>query len=234
MIELTDNPHLGRFAGFPRDHLFSLIKGGSDFIDDYVKTQIDKYVKPDSICVDVGANLGYISIYLAKRCKHLYAVEPQPVVFLQLCCNLFLNECFNVTPLNLAATSCSCLLDFAPYQSGWVGTNDFTHYDRITSIGSISLKAHAQGSISGRRLDDVIKGPVNFIKIDAQGADIDVVLGARGLMEQYRPVIVFEYERDLSETNYGRTLSDLAPFLAQVGYRMETIHTDNYILLPNG
>ena len=98
MTEIITTKEGTRFIGFPNDHLFSEIKSGNSFTDGFLKGVIEKYVKPDSVCVDVGANLGYVSLYLAQRCKRVLAFEPQPVVFLQLCANLFLNQQFNVTP----------------------------------------------------------------------------------------------------------------------------------------
>lgn len=230
-IEITTNPHLGRFAGFPRDHLFSLIKQGRDFEDAFLKPVIEQYVTKDSVCVDVGANLGYVSVYLAKRAAKVIALEPQPVVYLQLCANLFLNECFNVTPIQCGAFSSSTSFGFASYQSGWVGASDFSDYSAIGSIGSISLQPGA-GQMRGERLDSLIKERVDFIKIDAQGADIDAILGAEGLVAAYRPVIVFEYEDDLSKTNYGRVLADLTPFLERHRYDIKSLHGDNYVCVP--
>jgi FkbM family methyltransferase len=234
MIELAKNPHLGTYAGFPNDYLFGLIKDGSPFIDDYVQREIDRYVTKDSLCADVGANLGYISVYLSRRARWVYSVEPQPVVYLQLCCNLFLNECYNVTPINMAATSRSTWVDFAEYQSGWVGTNKISNYDAIRSIGSISLKESPSGKMRGERLDVMINERVDFIKIDAQGADIDVILGAEDLIKKWRPVIVFEYEEELSRINYGRALADLDEFQAKHRYGKKTIHEHNYLLVPEG
>lgn len=233
MIEQITNPHLGTFAGFSQDHLFSLLKDGNPFVDGYVKEQIDRLVTKDSACVDVGANLGYISVYLSKRCRKLWAIEPQPTVYLQLCCNLFLNECFNVTPIHAGATSHHCSLDFARYQSGWVGTDNFSDYHQIRSIGSVSLKESQGGEIPGVPLDSLISEPVDFIKIDAQGADIDVILGAQRLMAAYRPHIVWEYERDLSSINYGRELErDLLPVLERHKYDIIEIYADNFLLSP--
>jgi FkbM family methyltransferase len=234
MIEVIRNSELGTFAGFPNDYLFGRIRGGEGFPDHYVKREIDRLVTKKSVCVDVGANLGYVSAYLSRRCRKVYSIEPQPIVFLQLCCNLFLNECFNVQPLNVGATSKRTRLDFARYQSGWVGTNSFSDYSAIPSIGSISLEQSESGGMIGERLDVLISERVDFIKIDAQGGDIDVILGAEELISRYRPVIVFEYEHDLSRTNYGRQMTDLDPFLERHGYLRRSIFDGNYILEPRG
>lgn len=230
MIELIQTDGI-YYAGFPQDHLFKLIKAGNGFVDDFLKDVIDRYVKPDSVCIDVGANLGYVSIYLSKRCKKVIALEPQPTVFMQLCANLFLNECLNVQPLQFGAHSKTCILGFADYQSGWVGTKDLNDYSKIGSIGSVSLHEDPDGAMAAFRLDSVIFEKVSFIKVDAQGADVDTVLGCELLMGS-RPVIAFEYEDDLSRANYNRTLADLNPFLEKHRYGMRTLHGGNYLLLP--
>lgn len=219
-----------RFIGYPNDHLFSLIKKGETFVDGYVKDAIDKYVKQDSVCIDVGANLGYVSLYMASRAKWVHCFEPQPVVFLQLCANLFLNQRLNVKPHNMGCHSKDSTLDFADYQSGWVGTNDFSDYSKIKSIGSISFQQKPNGTIPACRLDGVVEGRVDFIKIDAQGADIDVILGAERILREHHPIVIFEYEDDLSTNNYGRRLSDLDPLLADLGYKTTEVFNGNFLL----
>lgn len=229
-IEIITTRDGTRFAGYPNDHLFSLIKNGETFVDGYVKRAIDRYVNADSICVDVGANLGYVSIYLAARSKWVHSFEPQPVVFLQLCTNLFLNQCLNVKPYNMGCYSRETTLDFADYQSGWVGASDLSDYSKITSVGSVSFQPSVNGSVPAKPLDDVIAGKVDFIKIDAQGADIDVLFGAERILREHHPVVVWEYEEDLSKRNYGRSLDDLAHFLGELGYVSTEIYPGNYLL----
>lgn len=230
-IQITDNPHLGRFAGFSNDYLFGLIRDGSGFVDDFLVPVIERHVKPDSVCVDVGANLGYVSVYLSKRARKVYSLEPQPVVFLQLCGNLFLNECFNVEPLRYAALSHAGSIDFAPQQTGWVGTNDLSDYNKVKSIGSVALKPGA-GSMKGARLDSLITERIDFIKVDAEGGDIEAILGASALIEIYRPVIVFEYDEQSSSTNYGRTLNDLSSLIKTNRYQLTEIAPGNYLMTP--
>jgi FkbM family methyltransferase len=230
MVEQIKTADGTTFVGYSNDYLFSLIKGGNTFVDTYVKDAIDKYVTPDSVCVDVGANLGYVSLYLAARCKRVYSFEPQPVVFLQLCANLFLNQRLNVTPYNMGLHSHTTFLDFANYQSGWVGTSDYSDYNNIRSIGSISLTDTPHGTIPANRLDQMINTKVDFIKIDAQGADIDVLIGAQDLVAAYHPIIIFEYEDDLSRVNYGRNMEDVYSFVSKNGYNMTEVYPGNYLL----
>ena len=220
------------FVGFPNDYLFKTIKGGNSFPDSFIRDIIDKYVNKNSICIDIGANLGYISIYLSKKCKKVYSIEPQHIVYLQLCANLFINECFNVYPLELAAYSSNKMFDFATYQSGWVGTNNFNDYNNIGSIAAISLSQKDNGLIKGVRMDDIINEKVDFIKVDAQGGDIDAIFGCEELIHNYRPIIVFEYEHDMSTQNYHKQLSDLDEFIKIYQYNKRRLVGENYILDP--
>jgi FkbM family methyltransferase len=52
----------------------------------------------------VGAHIGTIAIPLARRCKALWAIEPNPNAFELLNYNIALNRAANVTPLNFAAS----------------------------------------------------------------------------------------------------------------------------------
>lgn len=239
MIDIITTKEGTRYAGFPQDHLFGLIKGGNTFPDTFLLESIARYVKPDSVCIDVGANLGYVTLYLAARCKRVLALEPQHAVFLQLCANLFLNEAWNVTPYHLAAHSKDCFVDLAPYQSGWVGVkagDNIRDPNKVGSLGSVSFTetaANTDGAVCAVRLDDYIGDePVTLIKVDAQGADVDVVLGCARLMVNQRPVIVFEYEDDLSQRNYSTKLSDLDPLLERTRYIKRCLFGGNYILEP--
>jgi FkbM family methyltransferase len=230
MIDVIKTPDGTVFAGYPNDHLFSEISNGHVFVDWYVKDAIDRYVKPDSICVDVGANLGYVSLYMAQRSHFVYAFEPQFVVYLQLCANIFLNQRFNIKPHHMGLYSKETMLDFGDYQDGWVGTKDFSDYTKIKSIGSISFQPKISGSVQAKRLDDVIHSRVDFIKIDAQGADIDVLYGAKETLRKYHPIVIFEYESDFSTKNYGRTLDDVKPLVNELGYKMVEVFTGNFLL----
>ena len=39
------------------------------------------FVTPDSVVIDVGANIGAITVPLAKKAKRTYAFEPQPIIY---------------------------------------------------------------------------------------------------------------------------------------------------------
>lgn len=59
---------------------------------------LDRYLTPDSSFVDIGAWVGPLTLYAAKKCRWVYAIEPDPDARQRLGTNLLLNKIKNVTP----------------------------------------------------------------------------------------------------------------------------------------
>jgi FkbM family methyltransferase len=100
---------------------------------------------------------------------------------------------------------------------------------RKSGYSSLGKAANAEGlqeiTVSMRRLDDLIFADnVDVIKIDVEGAELGVLLGSKKLIQDSRPVIMFESGPDINELGY--TKSALWEFLTDVGY---TIHVPNRV-----
>ena len=74
-------------------------------IDTYGRYQLeelklfDKYIQKGDIAIDVGANIGTHTLWLANKVGaegFVYAFEPQRLLFQTLCANLALNSIQNV------------------------------------------------------------------------------------------------------------------------------------------
>lgn len=225
-ITLIQNS-FGNFLVFDQDYATKAIKDNK-FLDFSLKEQIDIYVKKDSICIDIGANLGFISVYMAKKCKKVYSIEPQNVVFKQLCGNLFINECFNVVPLKIAGAIKRSNFSIADKnkQEILVFHKD---YNNIDNIGGISLEEKIDGDIIGDRIENYIdnKDRIDFIKCDAQGGDYDALKGLENIIVRDKPIIVFEYEKSLSEKCYGRKWLDYVEFFNHLNYKILFLEDGN-------
>jgi hypothetical protein len=97
-------------------------------------------------------------------------------------------------------------------------------------LGATRFVPDPQGSIPLAPLDALVVGPVDFIKIDAEGMEMAVLAGAASLIARYRPHLFVE------------TLDETIPeFLAWVdsnSYRIEKLFPDkthcNYFVAPAG
>ena len=79
-------------------------------------------------------------------------------------------------------------------------------------------------------LDDLIEGPVDFIKIDVEAMELDVLMGARTIVDRDRPIIFIEVRDD--------NIPQFLKLIETLGYRIDRIFPDqsyaNYFISPLG
>jgi FkbM family methyltransferase len=181
------------------------------------------YLRPDMTFVDVGANLGEVTLLAAKRLKkgRVLAFEPVPLIFSQLSRNIALNNWLHIALFNIG------LFD----QTGSLPmyrTKD-THFGTINE-GQSSLFStgndREEVTIPLRRFDEVAceygLEHLDVIKIDVEGAEIMVLRGAEASIKKFGPVIIIE----MSEANIrraGYALSDLIGYLKYLDYDIQPL-----------
>ena len=147
---------------------------------------IDQVVQRDDICIDVGANTGAISLALCQKVEtngRVLSLEPGPPFFERMKKNIALNPSlkkqwsgFNLGLSDKAGTLNWLEDDLFPGNAGLL-EKDGTPVPVIT-------------------LDELItkeKLPrVDFIKIDVEGMELEVLKGATETLKQHRPLIAFE------------------------------------------
>lgn len=174
----------------------------------------------DSTVIDIGAYVGLNAVYLASRCRMIYAVEP--VWWRELQGNLNANGVTNVSVIKVAAYD-------KPVKIGG------THVD--DNRGAVALGPGTRPHYLAGPLDAQIcpAYPVSLIKSDAQGCDLRALKGLRGIISKYRPKIIFEYERQLAWA-HGDDWFDHEAFIKEINYTMEESKSNpcNYICLPRG
>lgn len=219
-IAMTESPY-GRFLTCPWETVSQGILSGA-FWDEFLKPYFDKYSDPEGVAVDIGANLGFHSVYLSKCNRKVYAFEMQKWVYWMLCGNLALNFCYNVEPICAAAFAHDGRVSIATeeqVQFHFPQRPDGQVDHRITQYFSSVAVQDAPGDISACTVDSVVgdDGPVRIIKTDAQGSDLRALMGCRAIIERWRPVILFEYE-NCSATVFGDTLENYYEYLRPFGY----------------
>lgn len=170
----------------------------------------------DGVFVDVGAHIGKYTIMMARRLGsrgRVIAFEPDYDNYRVLEKNVSLNQLENVIPLNKSLWREKGKLKlYYP--------ND-KHTDMRTVAWHVNWKHHI---VEADTLDNVLKElgieSVDLIKIDVEGAEIEVLEGAKETLKQ-SPKIVFE-------SLDNEKMSKMQDILGSYGYRIERTAVDTY------
>jgi FkbM family methyltransferase len=203
----------------PRSHLFRRVAGHGIY-EPEMAALIRRYVHPDRDVVDVGANIGFVTIAAAKRLSsgRVLAAEPTPAAFGRLVRNVERN---GVTDRVLLA---QCLLGdrqtemtlhVIPGQEEYSSLQPLVH-------PNANAEASVEQTLPMQRLDDLVArhglDPA-FLKIDVEGAEALVLAGARTMLERSRPVIVAEFSLPLL-ARFGAEPRAILQSLEALGYEV--------------
>jgi FkbM family methyltransferase len=174
--------------------------------------KVSMLVEKGDVCIDVGANFGWYTTLLRKLCGStgaVHAFEPVPPIYDELVDNYrLMGSPANVFLHNLA-------LGDAP---GEIEVNLFTGL----STGHASMSDRGRDDATPFKceivtLDSYLSdrgiGPVSFVKVDIEGAEILFLKGAGSLFQQDVPPIIL-MEMALEQTgNFGYKPDDLIRFI---------------------
>jgi FkbM family methyltransferase len=185
--------------------------------------------------IDMGANLGYHTLTLAKLVGNegrVFAFEPQRITFQQLNCNVILNRLGNVYTFNAALGESESFahIELADYYKVVEGSF-------ATNIGNTSINLTGDGDkIPVMTVDSLNLPRLNFIKIDIQGSELSALMGAKNTIMKYKPVMIVEIEGHQLE-KFKTTPKMLIKFIKKMGYRMFKIKNEypvDHLCLPDG
>lgn len=192
-----------------RDHWGSTLEAASFAIYEAV-------IRPGETAVDCGVNLGLHSYAMARLCGpkgRLYGFEPVPDLLKKAQAQ---NAAFsNITWINKAALDAPgrATFHYFPVEHGWSGLRPKTNVS-----GARELKVELT------TLDAEVAGRVALMKLDIEGAEFPALRGARRIMTESAPVIVFENGRATSAADYGYTQDDFFGLFEELDYNLYTIN----------
>ncbi len=166
--------------------------------------------------IDIGAHTGLYTLAAAKSNQEnfIISIEPYYLNLARLITNLRLNNITKNINLNLAAAS------------NYNGVSKFkinTDFSYLSKGGTISAEGDNIKVIKIDSLDlDKSKINVRGIKIDTEGEDFNVLLGAQKLIEKFRPKIIVEV-RDSNK-------HEIQNFFKDLNYTLHDISDTNTIL----
>lgn len=179
-----------------------------------------------STVIDIGAHDGRHTIPLAKKISAtglIYAFEPIPLIRNRLNNKLYAFGGLNnvvVLPFALASERAVSDFTFIPNLPEESGLKQRHTYNAVPS----EFKKIQVGVF---RLDDLIpeSSKVDFIKIDVEGGELDVLIGARKLLKFSNPIVAFECGAS-SFLGYHTTPEKIFNFFSGLDYQVFSITGD--------
>tara|TARA_B110000008_G_scaffold275830_1_gene314015 strand:- start:442 stop:1272 length:831 start_codon:yes stop_codon:yes gene_type:complete len=162
---------------------------------------LDNIKNLDGVCIDLGANIGVWSVPMGKCFKQVNCVEPHPKFREKLKKNFSLNGINNSEIYSYAIGSNS--------KDGILYSPPDSMRNKSASILELNDELTDHIDIKLRPLDEIFSHlkRLDFIKIDCDGSDGDIILSGKELILKYKPLILFE---DLGGYHSGMGSIDLA------------------------
>ena len=143
-------------------------------------------INKGDIVLDIGANIGYDTVLFADKVGNegkVIAIEPDPINFEILKKNIKENKLKDVVAVQAAVGSENKKMEI---------------YESKENYGDHRMWGNGPSvSVFCRKLDDLLKEldyqKIDFIKIDVQGFEAEVIEGGKEMIEKNKPIIFFEY-----------------------------------------
>ena len=225
-----------------------LLKG--ELFEKYTIIAICSFLKSDGVFVDIGANLGAITIPVSRHLTEgkIYSFEPQTKIYDILSKNIALNSATNVTPIKKAVghTETTVSLNSEVKEENGSLTRES---DKEFNYGGVQILVPRSDVLRSDiprsdvlrsednktqmiTLDSLDLKKVDVIKCDIEGAEPLAFYGARETITKFKPVII--YEKNYQRVKFGTPADsfDILDFCQRLGYKtMITLPMNNYMLI---
>lgn len=156
------------------------------FIDD-ISEILKRVVSNDDVIIDIGANAGFVSLFLSSLAQNgkIFAIEPTPYTFTLLETNLSKNT-ENCNAINLALSNEKGSVPFSLAEHG-----SFANHIVLNQPTEDTIQVPCD--TLDRLVEELKLNKINFIKLDVEGHELEVLDGARKTLEVFSPIIIVEF-----------------------------------------
>jgi FkbM family methyltransferase len=167
--------------------------------------------------IDVGANMGIVSAYVARALpdRKVVALEPTPTTAKRCAAVFAMNGLRNATLIQAAVSDSEGSIAF------------YSPKGKSESASVVPLKERRVQKITVDKLsvDSLsIEGPVSCIKFDVEGHEPAAIRGALETIRKHRPTVIFEYHWDIAP-RLGWTAEEIVELIRSCGeYEFEVRH----------
>ncbi len=190
---------------------------------------VDALAKEATTILDIGANIGWISIHLANHYPQatVYSFEPSAGSFDLLTENISLNKNIqNIKTFDICLSDSEGVVDFYYYPelSGTSGLRD-----------NLNIENTVCAKVTANTLDRICELNMiepDFIKIDVEGAELSVLTGGVETIKSNKPIIIAEMLRKWS-SSFDYHPNEIILLLREIGYMCYTFSTGKIIEFSN-
>ena len=182
---------------------------------------VTDHLSANATFIDVGAHVGYYSLKASTIIGpngHILSIEPNPQTLPKLRGNIEASEARAVRVFPVACAQSESTLQFFAAPESNTGESSLSK-ENASQEGAAPL----QYSVQARPLDAIVKEAnldrIDVIKIDVEGAEFEVLKGAAGILDTYRPVLVMELMPNQLKS-MGTSMDEVTRYLASHGYSM--------------
>lgn len=172
-----------------------------------------EHVRGTHVAVDVGAHVGLWSMHLAKHFENVLAFEPVAQF----------RECFERNVTDAGVKLYAMALGSAPGKVRMVidpADTGGTHVDATAEEGTVILET----------LDNFELARCDFLKIDCEGYELQILEGARETLLRCRPCVIVEQKAHKLGVNYGIKGTPAVDYLKDLGMTQRRVMSGDYIL----
>ena len=211
-------PYFDHDVHFPfRSHLFDRACAEGIYEQEILEL-ISCFIGQAGTYIDIGANIGLMSIPVLMRRPdvHVISVEASPETL------RLLEKTRDASPHRARWAVFGCAvgrsIGIATY---WAAQPENSAFDGIKDTGRGGAKQSV--TVKMRTVDDLWQEAgrpvVSIAKIDVEGGEVDVIAGARTLIERDRPALVIEWNRQNLQA-YGVEHGKILEVCREIGYRL--------------
>tara|TARA_Y100000590_G_C15545024_1_gene948553 strand:- start:34 stop:987 length:954 start_codon:yes stop_codon:yes gene_type:complete len=211
-------PNLAIFAFDRVGAAISLSGIFEEFVLEALKEKIFNNINTkDSVCLDVGANIGNHSLYFSNFFNKIYSFEPHPETFELLKLNTRKSKNIEIFHFGLSNKNNKMQLT----------TESGTEYG-ASSLSSIEEFNNNSNDVKNfevqvRKFDDILEnkkidGNISFIKLDVEHHELEVLQGMKETLRIHSPIICLEQHEEHFDYFNGNLSSDTINYLKENQY----------------
>ena len=204
----------------------NFVRGKTEYDSRYNK-KLEKFfiqnkVEQRRVAIDVGASYGFVTEYLSQRFDEVKSFEVVPQIRQCLEINVDYREMDNVEvfPCGLADEEKTIDIWFNPLYTGH--SSAYMNDDINREGDTIECEV--------RTLDSFQFENVDFLKIDVEGAELDVLRGGMNTIETNRPIITTEHAQKTPEGI--RNSYEVITLMDSLNYRYVKTICGDFVWVP--